>query len=56
MIAWSLSCIVLSCAHSFRCLMARGPGGVSEVGWDKCRMDSPNQMTYDNQCHHLSFG
>ena len=55
-VALSLSCVVSSSAHSFRRLMARSLGGVSEVCWDKYGMDSPNQTMYDDQCCCLLFG
>ena len=48
--------VLSSCVCSFCCLMARALGDVSEVHWDECRMDSPNQMMHDNHCCHLSFG
>ena len=55
-VALSFSCVLSSSAHSFRGLMARSLGGVSEVCWDKYGMDSPNQTTYDDQCRRLSLG
>ena len=48
-----LSWVVSSSARSFRCLMARSLGGVSEVCWDEYGMDSPNQTTYDD---HVATG